>query len=217
MFGIVSDTSRAMRKIRRSLIVSILCFNSLWRHQIEISNGIDCACTLQAACVRHWELSRCRKLVKIRHATQIWCRKSRSEVLKATPKCQPWKGCVVIVYTLPKNYPHDWIWGGEGWIVCPCEAFMGQSPPWGTFHRKNYNEGRSRNSLPSIVTYKSAFQRGHGQRAALAIALLQSWALDVSLNFFNNKKFFFFIFYQVSNLFFHQSYIKSPLSVKLTW
>ena len=34
--------------------------------------------------------------------------------------------------------------------------------------------------------------------------------------FFNNKKWFFYIFYQVNNLFLRQSYFKSPLPIKLT-
>ena len=45
----------------------------------------------------------------------------------------------------------------------------------------------------------------------------QSWALPVFFHFFNNKKLFFCTFYQVSNLFLHQSYLKSPFPVKLTW
>ena len=44
----------------------------------------------------------------------------------------------------------------------------------------------------------------------------QSWALSVFFNFFNNKKLFFCIFYQVNNLFLLQSYLKSLLPVKLT-
>ena len=44
----------------------------------------------------------------------------------------------------------------------------------------------------------------------------QSWALSVFFNFFNNKKWLFCIFYQVNNLFLHQSYLKSSLPVKLT-
>ena len=43
----------------------------------------------------------------------------------------------------------------------------------------------------------------------------QSWALEVFLNLFNNKKLFFCIFYQVNNLFLHQSYLKSPLPDKI--
>ena len=35
--------------------------------------------------------------------------------------------------------------------------------------------------------------------------------------FFTNKKWFFCTFYKVNNLFLHQSYLKSPLPVKLTW
>ena len=35
-------------------------------------------------------------------------------------------------------------------------------------------------------------------------------------NFFNNRKWFFGIFYKVNNLFLHQSYLKSTLPVKLT-
>ena len=37
------------------------------------------------------------------------------------------------------------------------------------------------------------------------------------LFFFTNKKWFCFIFYQVDNIFLHQSYLKCPLPVKLTW
>ena len=44
----------------------------------------------------------------------------------------------------------------------------------------------------------------------------QSWALPVFFNLFTNKK-CFCIFYQANNLFLHQSYLKSPLPVKLTW
>ena len=46
--------------------------------------------------------------------------------------------------------------------------------------------------------------------------LTQSWALSVFLNIFNNNKQFFCIFHKVTNLFLHQSYLKSPLPVKLT-
>ena len=45
----------------------------------------------------------------------------------------------------------------------------------------------------------------------------QSWALRYFLNFFNNTKWFLCIFYQVNKLFLQQSYLKSPLQVKLTW
>ena len=41
--------------------------------------------------------------------------------------------------------------------------------------------------------------------------LNQSWALPVFYHFFNNKKWFFCTFYQVNNLFLHQSYLKSPI------
>ena len=44
---------------------------------------------------------------------------------------------------------------------------------------------------------------------------LQSWALSVFFNFFNSKKWFHCIFYQINNLFLQQSYLKSPLPVKL--
>ena len=37
------------------------------------------------------------------------------------------------------------------------------------------------------------------------------------LSFFNNKNDFFALFFQVNNQFLHQSYLKSPLPVKLTW
>ena len=46
---------------------------------------------------------------------------------------------------------------------------------------------------------------------------IQSWALSVFFHFFNNKKWFFCIFFQVYNLLLHQSYLKSPLPAKLTW
>ena len=49
------------------------------------------------------------------------------------------------------------------------------------------------------------------------VSFWQSWAHSVFLNFFNNKKWFFCIFYHVNNLFLHQSYLKSPLPVKLAW
>ena len=45
----------------------------------------------------------------------------------------------------------------------------------------------------------------------------QRWALSVFFNFFTNKKWFFCIFSKVNNLFLHQSHLKSPLPVKLTW
>ena len=44
----------------------------------------------------------------------------------------------------------------------------------------------------------------------------QSWALSVFFKFFDSKKRFFAFFFKVNNLFLHQSYLKSPLSVKLT-
>ena len=37
------------------------------------------------------------------------------------------------------------------------------------------------------------------------------------LNFFNNKNEFFAFFFQVNHIFLHQSNLKSPLPVKLTW
>ena len=36
-------------------------------------------------------------------------------------------------------------------------------------------------------------------------------------NFFNNKNDFYCTFYHINNLFLHQSYLKNPLPVKLTW
>ena len=45
----------------------------------------------------------------------------------------------------------------------------------------------------------------------------QSWALEVFFNFFNKKKWIYCIFYKVNNLYLHQSYLKSPFPVKLTW
>ena len=49
------------------------------------------------------------------------------------------------------------------------------------------------------------------------LSLLLSWALALSLffYFFTHKKWYFCIFYKVNNLFLHQSYLKSPLPVKL--
>ena len=44
---------------------------------------------------------------------------------------------------------------------------------------------------------------------------IQSWALSVFFNYFNNK-ICFPIFYKVNILFLHQSYLKSPLPAKLT-
>ena len=49
----------------------------------------------------------------------------------------------------------------------------------------------------------------------LKIMNYQSWALPVIFHFFTNKKLFFCTFYKVNNLFLHQSYLKSPLPVKL--
>ena len=43
----------------------------------------------------------------------------------------------------------------------------------------------------------------------LCIHSQQRWALSVFLNFFKNKKWLFCIFYQVDNLFLHQSYLNS--------
>ena len=51
----------------------------------------------------------------------------------------------------------------------------------------------------------------------MVVGHFQSWALPVFFYFFNNKKWFCCTFYQVNNLFLHQSYLKSPLQVKLTW
>ena len=67
------------------------------------------------------------------------------------------------------------------------------------------------------------FNKSHCELADIKLKLfwkntsMQSWALSVFFNFFNNKKWFFFIFYTVDNLFLHRSYLKSPLPVKLTW
>ena len=44
----------------------------------------------------------------------------------------------------------------------------------------------------------------------------QSWALSVFFTFLNIKKWFLWIFDKVTNLFLCQSYLKSPLLVKLT-
>ena len=50
----------------------------------------------------------------------------------------------------------------------------------------------------------------------LASQYVRQWR-SVFFNFSNNKKLFFLFFYKVNNLFLHQSYLKSPLPVKLTW
>ena len=50
----------------------------------------------------------------------------------------------------------------------------------------------------------------------LLLSYKQSWALGVFFKFFNDKNDFLAFFYQVNNLFLHQSYLKSPLTVKLT-
>ena len=42
-------------------------------------------------------------------------------------------------------------------------------------------------------------------------------ALSVFFNFFNIKKWFVTIFYQVNNLFLHKPYFKSPFPAKFTW
>ena len=59
----------------------------------------------------------------------------------------------------------------------------------------------------------SDFGRWEGEKRAA----VQSWALPVFFSVFNDKKWLFCTIYQVNNLFLHQSYLKSPLSVKLTW
>ena len=60
-----------------------------------------------------------------------------------------------------------------------------------------------------------------GARVCLSVCVSvcedQSWALSEFFHFFNNKKWFFCILYKVDNLFLHQSYLKMPLPVKLTW
>ena len=48
------------------------------------------------------------------------------------------------------------------------------------------------------------------------VVKFKSWALSVFFNFSNNKKWCVCIFYQLNNLFLHQSYLKCPLPVKLT-
>ena len=71
-----------------------------------------------------------------------------------------------------------------------------------------------------IILKKWKTARRKGKMAFRKMKLtfnLQSWALSVFLKFFNNKKWYFGIFYQANNLFLHQSYLQSPLPVKLTW
>ena len=66
----------------------------------------------------------------------------------------------------------------------------------------------------------SRFLRGFrymNRKTRSLLCLRQSWALPVFFNFFNNKKWFFCTFYKVDSLFLHQFYVKSQLSVKLTW
>ena len=50
----------------------------------------------------------------------------------------------------------------------------------------------------------------------ICFIIKQSWALRYSLSF-SKIKMIFCIFYEDNNLFLHQSYLKSSLSVKLTW
>ena len=57
------------------------------------------------------------------------------------------------------------------------------------------------------------FDVGNSEHSLFQTAELGTFGI---LEFFTNKN-FFCIFYQVSNLFLHQSYLKSPLPVKLTW
>ena len=65
----------------------------------------------------------------------------------------------------------------------------------------------------------------HNLSIVLIVHQDQRWAIAILgraghfqyFSFFNLKKLFFCIFYQVSNLFLHQSNLKSPLPVKLTW
>ena len=59
----------------------------------------------------------------------------------------------------------------------------------------------------------SIFDTLYQQSCALAVTEL---SISVFFIFFNNNKLFFGIFCQVNNLFLHQSYLKSPLPVKLT-
>ena len=75
----------------------------------------------------------------------------------------------------------------------------------------------------SILTHQSLTLTWRERRDNLAslqsqqLEVNQSWALPVFFHFFNNKKLFFCTFYQVNNLFLRQSYLKSPLPIKLTW
>ena len=70
----------------------------------------------------------------------------------------------------------------------------------------------------------------YSKSASLFFSCSTSWVLTTNgskryraghfryfFHFFNNKKWFFCTFYKVNNLFLHQSYLKSPLPIKLTW
>ena len=45
------------------------------------------------------------------------------------------------------------------------------------------------------------------------VGTAQSWALSAFFNFFNNKKWFFYILYKASNLFLHPSNLKSQINM----
>ena len=74
--------------------------------------------------------------------------------------------------------------------------------------------------LEAIVTSAQgsktfADSRTHTHTYTHTRTIVQSWALEVF--FFNNKKLFFYIFYQVNSLFLHQSYFKkhTPSQINL--
>ena len=70
--------------------------------------------------------------------------------------------------------------------------------------------------IVGCYTVQYVYMRHVNERVCVWYAEEQSWALAVFFNLINNKKLFFCIFYQVNNLFLHQSYLKSPLPVKVT-
>ena len=88
-----------------------------------------------------------------------------------------------------------------------------KKPPFAAKKRENKQTGKS-----VQICIVDDFNAGRFWPRLIFVGtrVTQSWALEVFFNFFNNKKLFFCIFYQVNNLFLHQSYLKIPLPVKLT-
>ena len=98
--------------------------------------------------------------------------------------------------------------------VCACVPYALMLYVWGT-HCGNCRRNEWPNCFsptPLCAKHKSSFIHRilSGQHQS------QSWALSVFLKYFINKKWSCCIFYQV-NLFLHQSYLKIPNPVKLTW